>query len=194
VEADVRALVEAGQAERAATAVIAELGGEVYGFLRACLGSESDADDVFAATCERMWRGLAKFRWQCSVRTWIYVIARNEVARFVRGARRRDGGRTSPSQLEQVAMAVRSETLSALRSQKLDKFRALRDELTPDDRMVLILRVDRDLPWDDVARTFMEDDGEPDPGELQRETTRLRKRFQLIKQRLATRAREEGLA
>lgn len=192
-DTDVRAWVDAGQSDRAATAVIADLGAEVYGFLRAALASESDADDVFAATCERMWRGLASFRWQCSLRTWIYVIARNEAARFARGAKRRNAGRTSPSQLEDVAAAVRTATRSALQSQKRDKFRALRDELPPDDRMLLILRVDRDLAWEDVARTFMADDGEPDPDDLRRETARLRKRFQLVKQRLAVRAREEGL-
>jgi RNA polymerase sigma-70 factor (ECF subfamily) len=194
IDADVRALVDAGQSERAATDVIASLGAEVYGFLCAGLGSDSDADDVFAATCERMWRGLATFRWQCSVRTWIYVIARNEASRFVHGDKRRNAGRTSPSQLEQVAAAVRTETRSALRTQRRDKFRALRDELPPDDRMLLILRVDRDLAWDDVARAFIASDGEPEPGELQRQAARLRKRFQLVKQRLAVRAREEGLA
>jgi RNA polymerase sigma-70 factor (ECF subfamily) len=193
VDTEVRALVDAGHSDRAATNVIAGLGAEVYGFLRAGVGNESDADDVFAATCERLWRGLPAFRWQCSLRTWIYVIARNEAARFARGARRRNAGRTSPSQLQELAAAIRTETGSALRSQKLDKFRALRDELPPDDRMLLILRVDRNLAWDDVARTFMADDGEPDPSELQREAARLRKRFQLVKQRLAVRAREEGL-
>nr|HEX4312820.1 sigma-70 family RNA polymerase sigma factor [Kofleriaceae bacterium] len=188
-----RDLLAADHADRAATEVISRLGAEVYGFLRASLGSEPDADDVFAATCERLWRGLATFRWQCSLRTWIYVIARNEAARFASGAKRRNAGRTSPSQLEEVAAVIRTETKSVLRTHKRDKFRELRDELPADDRMLLILRVDRDLPWDDVARAFLADDGEPATDELVREAARLRKRFQLVKQRLATRAREEGL-
>lgn len=189
---EARALVDAGQLEPVATGVISQLGGEVYGFLRASLGSDSDADDTFAATCERMWRGLATFRWQCSLRTWIYVIARNEAARTARGTRRIQVGRVAPSQVELIA-AVRTETRSRLKSEKLDRFRALRDELPADDRMLLILRIDRGLAWGEVARTFLEAD-EPDAAELQRETVRLRKRFQLVKQRLATRAREEGLA
>ncbi len=191
----VRAMVEAKDVDGAATHIVRKYGAEVYGFLRAALASDADADEVFAETCERVWRGLAGFRWQCSVRTWVYVVARNESSRYLRGARQRQDRRASTSRLDEVIAVVRTETRSALRSSKFDKLRALRDELPVEDRMLLILRVDRDLAWDDIARTLQTTDGEEEHGgdELRRESARLRKRFQLIRQRLAKRARAEGL-
>ena len=191
---EVRAWIDAGRVDEAATLVVRALGPEVYGFLRAALASDADADEVFANACERVWRALPAFRWQCSLRTWVYVIARNEAARFVRSAQRRNARRAGSSQLDGVVAAVRTETRSVLRTHKRDRLRALRDELPVDDRMLLVLRVDRDLAWEDVARAFLSDRSlDHDAGQLQRESARLRKRFQLIRKRLADRARAEGL-
>jgi RNA polymerase sigma-70 factor, ECF subfamily len=195
-DADIQAMVGNGDVDAAATVIVQNYGQQVYGFLRAALGNDADADEVFAATSERLWRGLPAFRWQCSVRTWIYVIARNESSRYLRGARRRQLGRVSTSRLDEVIAAVRTATRSALQSTKLDRLRALRDELPVEDRMLLILRVDRDFNWEDIARTLLDQNRDHDPPSdeaLRRESARLRKRFQLIRQRLAARARDEGI-
>lgn len=193
---DLQRMVGAGDVDGAATRIVRTYGPEVHGFLRAALSSDADADEVFAETCERMWRGLPGFRWQCSVRTWVYVLARNESSRYLRGARRRQARRATTSRLDEAVAVVRTETRSALRSNKLDRLRALRDELPLEDRMLLILRVDRELAWEDIARTLLENDREQETLSetvLRRESARLRKRFQLIRQRLAKRARAEGL-
>jgi RNA polymerase sigma-70 factor, ECF subfamily len=190
---EVRAMVVAGDTGPAATLAIRTFGPEVLGFLRGVLVSEADADEVFAATSERLWRSLATFKWRCSLRTWAYVIARNEVVRFLRGARRRNAGRATPSEIEGVVAAVRTETRSALRSEKRNKLMALRDELPADDRTLLILRIDRELPWEEIALTFLTDAENWSAEQIKRESARLRKRFQLVRSRLADRAREEGL-
>jgi hypothetical protein len=44
-----------------------------------------------------------------------------------------------------------------------------------------------------VARVMLDDEGDIDPATLLRETDRLRKRFQLLKDELRERAREAGL-
>jgi RNA polymerase sigma-70 factor (ECF subfamily) len=189
----VRAAILAGNVDDAVTEVLHSLGPEVFGFLRGALGNEPDADEVFALTGERIWRSLAGFRWQSTLRTWVYVIARHEMLRFLRGARRHRVGRVTPSALEDVVAAVRTETLSALRTEKRSKLEALRDELPVDDRTLLILRVDRSLKWEDIARAFLPDPDRQTEEQLRREAARLRKRFQLVRQRLTDRAREEGL-
>ncbi len=189
----VRDLIASSDTAGAATRVLRDLGPELYGFLRGALGSDADADDVFALTSERMWRSLESFRWSCSLRTRLYVVARNEIARFAQGARRRHRVHVTPSALDEVAAAVRTETRSALRTERRSKLQALRDELPVEDRTLLILRVDRNLPWDDIARAFLADDREPVDEEVKREAARLRKRFQVVKERLARRAREDGL-
>lgn len=189
----VRELVSAGEVGLAATVALRELGPEVFGFLRAVLGDESDADEVFSAASERLWKSLPKFHWHCSLRTWFYVVARHEVSRFVRGARRRNAGRAASSALDDVVAAVRTETQSALRTEKRNKLNRLRSELPIEDRMLLVLRVDRRLEWDAIARTFLDDATESSPDPIKREAARLRKRFQLVKERLSKRAKEEGL-
>ena len=185
--------MERGDLGAAATLIIRELGGEVFAFLRGVLHDEGEADEVFAATSERLWRSLAAFEWRSSLRTWMYVIARNEAARFALGAKRRNVGRVPPAELENVVAVVRTETISALRSEKRDKVRALWGELSVDDRTLLLLRIDRGLEWVDIARVFLTNEENCTDEDLTRESARLRKRFQLIKRRLAERAREEGL-
>jgi RNA polymerase sigma-70 factor (ECF subfamily) len=73
-----------------------------------------------------------------------------------------------------------------------DRFRQLRESLDPDDRMLLVLRVDRDLPWNEIARVMLGRES-PEPESLKRESERLRKRFQLIKDELRERAHELGV-
>jgi RNA polymerase sigma-70 factor (ECF subfamily) len=78
-------------------------------------------------------------------------------------------------------------TLAAERRRTLAR---LRDELSIEDRMLLILRVDRGLAFDDIARAFADDAEILSNDEVRRESGRLRKRFQLVKRRLMARARE----
>ena len=59
--------------------------------------------------------------------------------------------------------------------------------------MILVLRVDRDLPWDEVALAFVDDPEGCSDKDRKTEAARLRKRYQHVKERLAERARKEGL-
>src|SRR5215212_9338977 len=76
VEVEVRALAVAGDTRGAVTVAIRDLGPEVLGFLVVLARDPADAGDVFADVCVRIWKGLSQFRWQCSLRTWVYVLAR----------------------------------------------------------------------------------------------------------------------
>jgi len=134
---------------------------------------------------------MPSFGGRCSVRTWMYLLARHAAARFRRSPWNR-GGRTGDEHLDSKVAEARSRTSPWLRTDVKDKWRALREALEPDDRALLVLRVDRDLSWSEVARVMLGSE-EPHPGELSRETARLRKRFQLLKQDLRRRAREAGL-
>lgn len=193
LDARVRGILAEGDTSRAVTTVLRAVGPEVLGFLSGVLGNDADADEVFAAVSHRLWKSLATFEWRCSLRTWSYVIARREADRFRRGARRHAAGRVPISELEDVMAAVKTETRSALRSEKERKLAALRAELPEEDRELLVLRVDRDLAWDDIALAFVEDAERCSEEERKREAARLRKRFQLVKKRLTARARDEGL-
>jgi RNA polymerase sigma-70 factor (ECF subfamily) len=177
----------------AVTEALRVLGPDVLGFLSGVLRSDADADEVFAVVSERLWRSLATFQWRCSLRTWSHVIARHEMERFRRGARRHVQGRVPISELAEVIAAVVTETRSGERSERRRAVSRLRDELPEADRELLVLRVDRELSWDEMALALSEDPERCTDEECKREAARLRKRFQILKKRLAGRARDEGL-
>src|SRR5262249_20841075 len=114
---------------------------------------------------------------------------------------RRDEGRRAKRQtplestmVAEIEQRVRSETLSFLRTERRSRFAELRDALPPDDQALLVLRVDRKLAWNDLALAMHEDEATPLSGEaLKREAARLRKRFQIIKDRLLEMGQREGL-
>ena len=93
------------------------------------------------------------------------------------------GLRTRRGELERAAAEIRSATLTYLRTQVKDELALLREQLSPDDQAILILRVDRKLAWLDVARALAGEDDLPDD-ELVRSSARLRKRFGRIKAEL----------
>jgi RNA polymerase sigma-70 factor (ECF subfamily) len=197
LEADVRALCDQGDYAAAATATLRGYGPELLGFLVAVHRSELDAGDGFSELSEVIWRKLPTFAWESTLRTWAYGIARNVSRTLRRNARRRgrrEGG-AGESALEAVAIAVRTATLTYLRTEKRTRLQALRDLLPEEDRMLLVLRVDRNLEWNDLARVLGERDGDAtlEGAVLAREAARLRKRFQLVKDKLRELARREKL-
>ena len=189
LEVELAALIRGKQLDRAATRALEAYGAELYGFLVGTLGNEPDAAEVFSQVGEDLWKGLPSFALGCSVRTWLYVLARHAAARFRRSPWNR---RTGESHLEALVEAARTRTQPWLRTEVKDRFRALRDALDPDDRSLLILRVDRGLAWEEVARVTLGVEA-PEAAVLGRETDRLRKRYQLLKDELRRRADEAGL-
>jgi RNA polymerase sigma-70 factor (ECF subfamily) len=94
---------------------------------------------------------------------------------------------------EEPAHRPRSSTKPWQRTVVKDRFRALRESLAPHERMLLVLRVDRRLPWMEVARV-MADPDEPMTAEaLARRAAALRQQFQRIKDHLRALAAQEGL-
>lgn len=195
-EEAVRARVAAGDLDGAATEAIRLYGPEVYGFVLALTrGDEGAADEIFSAFCEHLWRGLPGFGWRSSLRTWVYVLARSDVRAHQRAARR-SARRELPfeerPELAEAAARARTETLSFLRTERRREIDKLREELPEEDQTLLVLRVNRSLPWLELARIFLGEEAAT-PAALQRESARLRKRFQIVKQRLLELGRERGL-
>ena len=184
-----RELLRTGDTRGATTLVLRELGPEVLGFLSGVLG-DGDADEVFSAWSERLWRSLKGFEGRCSLRTWTYVLARREISRFRKGMRRHAEGRVPLSELQDVLAVPRTRTNNTMATAKQRQLTALRDELPIEDRTLLILRVDRKLSFDEIALAFAENPESLTEVDRRREAARLRKRFQLVKQLLVARARD----
>lgn len=195
IEREVRRLCDAGDVSAAATAAIRGYGPEILGFLVAIHRSDQDADDVFSLFAERVFRGLSSFAWDASLRTWAYTIARNTSANFVRGRKNRARRELAAdsAELALVEQQVRSETRPYLRTDVKDKLARIRDALPPDDRTLLVLRVDKRLEWKDLARVMLGDDRPVTAADVSREAQRLRKRFQLLKEKLVEAGRRQGI-
>jgi len=189
IDGEVRALCESGRFDDATTLTIRGYGPAVLGYLRV-LHDDDDAADVFSAFAERLWRAFPSFQWRCALQTWVYLIARRESLRFrKRGAHQL---RREPNvELEKLPAHLRTETASILHTEKRKRLLALRDELAREDQELLVLRLDRRMSWADVAMTLL-DDPDADTETLRRESARLRKRFQALKERLVTLGREKG--
>jgi RNA polymerase sigma-70 factor (ECF subfamily) len=186
-EAPIRALCTASKWDSAATAIVEKYGRELLEYLVAIARSEADGADAFSLYTEDLWRGLPKFRWQASARTWSYTLARHALARVRRDPARRPGRKIALSDAPEVARAadqVRTRTISYLRTEVKDRVAQLRDELSPEDQAILILRIDRKLEWRDVVRALAEEGEkgeELDDAEVTRRSAALRKRFERIK-------------
>jgi len=167
-------------------------GPEVLGFLVGLENSEQRGREIFSTFCEDLWRGLPGFCWDCSLRTWVYTVARHACFREKRAERRRPRGipLSQAPAVAEVALQVRSGTHTFQRTDVKERVRRLREALPETDRMLLILRVDREMSWRDLARVAL--GASPSAVELEREAVRLRKRFQLVKERLRTGLREQA--
>lgn len=192
-EAALREACESGRFHEATTLALERYGPEILGLLAARMRSDADAAEVFSIFAEDLWRGLPGFAWRCTLRAWAHRVARNAANRFaLAGARRAALGQPVPGEaIEAVADRVKTTTLVYLKSEVKSEIRRLRDELPPEDQLVLVLRVDKDLEWREIAQALADED--LDETALVREAARLRKRLQLATARLRELAAERGL-
>ncbi len=188
LDAALRGQCEAGDLDGAMTAAVEALGPELFGFLLGLTRDHDRASDVFGATCERMWRGLPAFRWDCPFPVWAYTIARHEFLRSTRttARERKQVALSQVPSLQAAVDRVRTNTPLHQRSEVKQVLAKVRDGLDPDDHMLLGLRLDRKMAWNDIARIL----GTGDPATLTKEAAALRQRFARLKDRLRALVRD----
>jgi RNA polymerase sigma-70 factor, ECF subfamily len=196
LDARLRAAVASGDVDGATRLAIETYGPELVRFLVSVLRDQTDAAEVFAVVAEAIWRKIGAFTWERTFRVWAFAIARRASLHHRRDAARRRA-RVEPLSSAPIAAMVeqvRSATLSFLRTERKSRLDAIREELPPEDRALLFLRLDRRLSWNELALALCAESDAPLAEErLKRESARLRKRFQLLKDRLRERAVREGL-
>jgi RNA polymerase sigma-70 factor, ECF subfamily len=196
LERTLRQRLSEGDRDGATTAVIESYGPEIYSFLVAVHRDEGDADEVFALFAEAFWQALQTFAGNSTFRTFAYAIARRLSYRYRRDSARKKK-RLHPmesSSMSRLVHEVRTRTAVFLRTETRSRLVALRASLPQEDQELLMLRVDRELTWDALADVLRGDDETPlTPEGRRKEAARLRKRFQLIKDKLREMARREGL-
>ncbi|HEY0255258.1 MAG TPA: sigma-70 family RNA polymerase sigma factor, partial [Kofleriaceae bacterium] len=161
LDAKVRAYVARGQADRATEKILREYGDELARYLRSQVASEADAQEAFSRMSEELWKSLARFDGRCSVRTWCYMLARHS-AIYIRTLPRhqREQLVSSVPSVQQAATEMFSNSLVE-RAHEQEVYTEAKEALEPDDRTLLVLRIDRNLSWREIAVVLLgEDAGE----------------------------------
>lgn len=177
-------LLSRGDVKSAVTLVLKAHGPEVIGYLENALGDPDDARDVFQRAAEDLWNWLPGFRGG-SLRAATYRIAHHAAARFRREAWRRRRERMRTTMASRIAASITSPE-SRLATKPRDRLARLREALDQDERTLLILRVDREMSWNEVAE-ILSSDGDPVDSQV------VRKRFERVKEKLGRLAKEQGL-
>ena len=185
IEVRTRAAANEQRWSDAVTFAIRGYGEEILGYLVAMTRSETDANDAFSLFAEDLWKGLPRFRWECTLRTWAYGLARHALARIRRDPHRKRAVPLSDAHLAGLVEEMRSRTQTFLRTETRDKVAKLRAEMDPDDQSLLILRLNRKLAWRDIALVL---DPDTKAADVEKRAASLRKRFERLKIELKERA------
>lgn len=178
-------LLAGGDLRATATEAIRGYGPQVLQVLRAMLRDEADARDAFSQFAENLWKGLATFRGESSFKTWALRLACNAARNQRDEAWRRRGRRFATGEASAIAEEIRTRSVVRVERQRqaLDK---LRQALSVEEQSLLVLRLDQQLSWSEVADVLAEEGKPAEPAALM-------KRYERIKERLGKLAREQGL-
>lgn len=185
LDQEVRQRRDEGDVGGAATLVIEALGPAIHRYLRSMLQVEEDAADAHSQWAENVWQGLPAFRFEASLRTWCYQLARNAARNLRDDAWRKRGQRLATGQASALAQSIRTSSVVVVERQwqALDELRASLGEA---ERTLLTLKLDQKLTWNEVAEVMAGDGVEVEPAALM-------KRFERIKAKLGKLAKERGL-
>ena len=194
-EQAMRRLCDEGDLDAAATAALVAYGEELQSFISSRARDSVDAEEIFSMFIEDLWCGLSGFTWRCTMRTWAYTLARNAAARYVSrpGLRRaRDLPLSAAGTLSHLVDSTRSDTSAFQKTEVKERFRQLRERMTPEDRMLLTLRIDRQMSYREIV-IVLSGDLNLDDRALDRESVRLRQEMMRIRRELRRLGEAAGL-
>lgn len=128
--------------------------------LRLCLSALANADDAEDAAQEiflKAYRSLPQFRGASSFSTWLYRIAANHCRDLLR-SRARQPAQSWEALVEQegerIERLLSTPTDAGRGAEAADLVRRVLAHLSPDHRMILVLREIEGLSYDELARTL----------------------------------------
>jgi hypothetical protein len=149
----------------AAQAALEPHGAGLFGFFITALDDRGSAREAYAALRQHVANEIGDFEGRCSLRAWLYGMARRELKD--RRARKPRGRGANVSTL----MRVRTEDLHSAVA-------TIRRTLTEEERELFILKVDRGFDWLELAFTSLGEHAEP--ASLAAEARNLRRRVEVI--------------
>jgi RNA polymerase sigma-70 factor (ECF subfamily) len=122
-----------------------------YAVVRGVLGDSDEVDDVLQNVYIKIYRGLAGFRGESRLSTWIYQIARNEAINLAR--KRRPGG-TAVEDVVLPAGEDASPEATYGKRELRDRMEVAMAEMDENYRMVLELRYMGERSYEEIAEAM----------------------------------------
>lgn len=192
LEQEIRELCRRNDVARAVTRALEGFGPELMGLMVSQLSDYERGQEAYSLFSENLWRGLPGFRWESSFRTWAYRLARNACYQLMRRESARPERPMGISAVPDVAMSSRSDSPPWQHTTMKDRLHVLYERLSPPQRMLLFLRVERQMSWPEVARVMAEEEWELTDLELKRKAAALRQQFKQLKDHLRSLFQKEG--
>jgi RNA polymerase sigma-70 factor (ECF subfamily) len=135
----------------------------VYNVVYRFVGNHEDAVEVAQEVFVRVFDGLAGFRGEARLTTWLYRIAANLARNRVRDSKRRGRDRgTSLEALEEAAPGVAAQASAsphgpdedAMAAETQAALQECLDDLPEPCRTAFVLRVMEDLSYEEIARVM----------------------------------------
>jgi RNA polymerase sigma-70 factor, ECF subfamily len=152
-EGAIRAALDGGDTGRAAVELVRRYAGEIRRFCTHAIGSPLEGEDLAQEVLGEACRSLPGFRGHSTIRTWLYRVAWHKVydqrKRFARQPRVVPLDGLEGEDVPRCGGDAPDEALAGDEQRRL-LGQALR-QLSHDDRTIIALRVEQDLPYQEIA-------------------------------------------
>lgn len=177
------ALLDAEQFDAATEIIIKEHGPWVFGMISGVFYDHATAHDVFQRFSIELWRSLPLFKRESAVSTWVFTLARRAISwQLRRPERRREERLETADACALPERRQRTMTEDWRKTEVKSRFRRLCEDLAPEDRTLVMLRIGQKMSWNTIADVVH--DGALDDASRKRKAAALRKRFERIKNKM----------
>ncbi len=143
--------------ERAYTAIIKKYQERLYWHIRRMVVDHDDANDVLQNMFIKVWKGLANFREDSQLYTWMYRIATNECLSFIEQQKKRSSVSLSN---EENGLANQLKADKNFDSSKVEwKLQLAMQQLPEKQRAVFNLRYYDEMPYEEMSRVLETSEG-----------------------------------
>jgi RNA polymerase sigma factor (sigma-70 family) len=143
--------------ERAYTSIIKKYQERLYWHIRRMVVDHDDANDVLQNVFIRVWNGLANFREDAQLYTWLYRIATNESLTFLENQKKRSA--VSLSDVE-TGLSNKIKADQNFDANRLEwKLQLAIQKLPEKQRLVFNLRYYDEMPYEEMSRILETSEG-----------------------------------
>ena len=145
--------------EKGFTALVTKYQQPLYWHIRRMVINHADADDVLQNVFLKVWKGLANFREESNLYTWLYRIATNESLSFIEREKRR-GLVNIDEEVVGTSAQQQIKADSHFDEKKLEwKLQLAIQQLPEKQRVVFNLRYYDEMPYEEMSKVLETSEG-----------------------------------